>query len=272
MPIQCLFKCYFNFKKIKKNQSKWHEKDQILFGPKIGGGGKISENLHFYVKKMKSYFRNTSILSTRPGQIAFDCCQRNRSHQSRPVGNWQRKGTSEVICTGKTDTPPCPTYFWNIFRSTSPSYRYVQNAMFVFKVLGLGPAFTLVLSLENVHQSKPLMNTMVVFHCNPTMYALSNYTSVVSDEDYEKSRSTKWKYVNQNRWFLQIPFVSPGLTYKMETKVRHCLANNAMSPDQCSNILTSEPIRVFVVRKGQVQPVLAATINMPSTDPLGYIF
>lgn len=31
------------------------------------------------------------------------------------------------------------------------------------------------------------------------------------------------------------------------------------------------PIRVFVVLPGQVQPVLAATINMPPTDPLAFM-
>ncbi|KAK4876426.1 hypothetical protein RN001_012848 [Aquatica leii] len=110
------------------------------------------------------------------------------------------------------------------------------------QVLGLGPLFTLILTLENMNSDKALIQLSAVFHCNPDIYKLSLY-------------------------MLPIPLVPPGLSYKIENKVTDCLHNELTedATESASNI-----IRVFIVRNDQVQPVLAATINMPPTDPLGY--
>lgn len=68
----------------------------------------------------------------------------------------------------------------------------------------------------------------------------------------------------------QLPLIPPGLGYKMETKVTECFSENNVTEDLENNNVSTKIIRVFIIRKEQVQPVLAATINMPPTDPLGY--
>ncbi|KAF2901979.1 hypothetical protein ILUMI_04215 [Ignelater luminosus] len=112
------------------------------------------------------------------------------------------------------------------------------------QVLGLGPMFTLILTLENMNSDKALIELSAVFHCKPSIYKLSSYISA-------------------------IPLIPPGLAYKIETKVKECL-NSENSTEEGAAISTTQIIRVFIVRLGQVQPVLAATINMPPTDPLAY--
>ncbi|XP_068898520.1 Bardet-Biedl syndrome 1 protein [Tenebrio molitor] len=105
------------------------------------------------------------------------------------------------------------------------------------QVLGLGPKFTLILTLENMSSDKAVYNFSVIFHARPTVYKLSNYVVLV-------------------------PLIPPGLSYKMETKVSEVLDERA--DEQGAN--TWQVIRVFVVRRGQAHPVLAASINMPPTE------
>lgn len=47
------------------------------------------------------------------------------------------------------------------------------------QVLGLGPNFTLILTLENMNGDKPVVNFSVVFHAKPTIYTLTTYVSPV---------------------------------------------------------------------------------------------
>ncbi|XP_044260139.1 Bardet-Biedl syndrome 1 protein homolog [Tribolium madens] len=107
------------------------------------------------------------------------------------------------------------------------------------QVLGLGPKFTLILTLENMNAEKPIYNFLVVFHAKPTIYKLSTYV-------------------------IFVPLIPPGLSYKIETKVTEVLTNGG-SPQQ------PQAIRVFVMRKEQANPVLAASINMPPTDTTGLL-
>ncbi|KAF5272140.1 hypothetical protein FQA39_LY01222 [Lamprigera yunnana] len=112
------------------------------------------------------------------------------------------------------------------------------------QVLGLGPLFTLLLTVENMNPEKALIQLSAVFHCNPEIYKLSLY-------------------------LLPIPLVPPGLTYRIENKITEVLGNEMK--DDTAEASTTNSIRVFIIRHEQVQPVLAATINMPPTDPLGYL-
>lgn len=48
------------------------------------------------------------------------------------------------------------------------------------QILGLGPKFTLILTLENMNGDKAVSNFSVVFHAKPTIYKLSSYLSTVS--------------------------------------------------------------------------------------------
>jgi Bardet-Biedl syndrome 1 protein len=121
------------------------------------------------------------------------------------------------------------------------------------QVLGLGPKFTLILTLENMSSDKAVYNFSVIFHARPTVYKLSNYVVLVM-----RGVGVSWCRVGR----LQVPLIPPGLSYKMETKVSEVLDERA--DEQGAN--TWQVIRVFVVRRGQAHPVLAASINMPPTE------
>lgn len=43
------------------------------------------------------------------------------------------------------------------------------------QVLGLGPKFTLILTLENMSNENPLIGLSMLFHCKPTVYKLTKY-------------------------------------------------------------------------------------------------
>lgn len=110
------------------------------------------------------------------------------------------------------------------------------------QVLGLGPKFTLVLTLENMNSEKALVGLSMVFHCKPTVYKLSNYVII-------------------------IPVIPPSLSYKIETKVEEHMFHDGDALEKPEvTIAAQQVIQVFVVRKEQAQPVLAATVNMPPTD------
>ncbi|KAK9679844.1 Ciliary BBSome complex subunit 1 [Popillia japonica] len=103
------------------------------------------------------------------------------------------------------------------------------------QVLGLGPIFTLVLTLKNMNNDKPLCGLSVVFHAAPTFYQLPDY-------------------------LLEVPLIPPHLTYKIETKVHE---KDAVVEDKHDS---KRLLRVFVIRKGEAKPIVAAAINMPPTD------
>ncbi|XP_065155693.1 Bardet-Biedl syndrome 1 protein homolog isoform X2 [Atheta coriaria] len=113
------------------------------------------------------------------------------------------------------------------------------------QVLGLGPNFTLVLNLENMNSNKPLLDLSIVFHVRPDLYKLSDY-------------------------LIPLPLIPPGLTFRVETKVEE------LQPEMDANDNTNvqlekdgqslQHVKVFCVRKDQIAPIIAATINMPPTD------
>ncbi|XP_045475110.1 Bardet-Biedl syndrome 1 protein homolog [Harmonia axyridis] len=109
------------------------------------------------------------------------------------------------------------------------------------QVLGLGPKFTVLLSLENMSTELAIIETTVVFHVKPDKYQLSSYT-------------------------FKIPLIPPNLAYKLKTTVSEASMENT----EDSNVLLSDPkqriLRVFVMKKNESFPVIAATINMPPTD------
>lgn len=59
----------------------------------------------------------------------------------------------------------------------------------------------------------------------------------------------------------------PGISYNLQTMVEEQLNMISNGNEDSDEI----PIRVFVFVTGHTQPLLAATITMPPTDPLGYI-
>ncbi|XP_050310813.1 Bardet-Biedl syndrome 1 protein homolog [Anthonomus grandis grandis] len=110
------------------------------------------------------------------------------------------------------------------------------------QVLGLGPKFTIILSLENINPKKPLLDLSVTFHVNPAYYVLSTYV-------------------------MKVPLVPPSLSYKMETKVKE-VQSTTQEEDVEVEKSNFRVIRVFVTRLQICVPVLAATINMPPTELL----
>lgn len=67
-----------------------------------------------------------------------------------------------------------------------------------------------------------------------------------------------------------MPLIPPGLTFRVETKVEE------LQPEMDANDNTNvqlekdgqslQHVKVFCVRKDQIAPIIAATINMPPTD------
>lgn len=58
---------------------------------------------------------------------------------------------------------------------------------------------------------------------------------------------------------LKVPLVPPGLSHKISIKVEDLKTNF----EENKNL-----IKVFVVRKGQTRPLVAANVAMPATDVL----
>ncbi|CAH0556153.1 unnamed protein product, partial [Brassicogethes aeneus] len=109
------------------------------------------------------------------------------------------------------------------------------------QVLGLGPKFTLILTLVNMNNEKCLAGFTITYHTKPTLYTLSSYINL-------------------------IPLIPPGLSFQLDTKIEEII-NEQNQEIQSFNLPQQNGIiRVFVTRKGQSQPVLAATINMPPTE------
>ncbi|GLV44515.1 Bardet-Biedl syndrome 1 [Carabus blaptoides fortunei] len=110
------------------------------------------------------------------------------------------------------------------------------------QVLGLGPKFTLTLMLENLSNEKSVGNLSLVLHAQIQKYQIGLP-------------------------FINVPLIPPELQYKMEVPVTEILSDNDFSNNNSDTI----PIKVFVITAGQAQPILAATINMPPTDPLAFL-
>lgn len=67
--------------------------------------------------------------------------------------------------------------------------------------------------------------------------------------------------------FLQIPLIPPTLSFKLKTSAMEILSDLS----EGSNIVLTDPkdriMRVFVMRNSDKIPMIAATINMPPTEP-----
>ncbi|KAL3268342.1 hypothetical protein HHI36_007458 [Cryptolaemus montrouzieri] len=110
------------------------------------------------------------------------------------------------------------------------------------QVMGLGPKFTVILSLENMNSDTPITEMSVVFHVKREIYHLSSY-------------------------IFKIPMIPPTLSYKIKTSVHELTSNEIIEPTKVVLLDAKQRVlRVFVMKKDLNIPVLAATINMPSTE------
>ncbi|CAH1155344.1 unnamed protein product [Phaedon cochleariae] len=106
------------------------------------------------------------------------------------------------------------------------------------QVLGLGTKFTVTFTLENMETNSALRGVIMILHVNPLNYECSpNKTSV--------------------------PLLQPGFSHKIRVKIEEIVGENQTNvprtPEDCT-------IRVFITRKHQTQPMLAATVNMPLSE------
>ncbi len=97
-------------------------------------------------------------------------------------------------------------------------------------VQGLGPIFRLTVSVQNTSPSIPATNHFLTFKSDPSLYRIS-------------------------KTFIPLPLLVPSLSYDFETVVE-CL----------DDLGRTEPVSVYVLRKGNPVPLITASINMPVSE------
>ncbi|XP_074028565.1 Bardet-Biedl syndrome 1 isoform X1 [Leptinotarsa decemlineata] len=106
------------------------------------------------------------------------------------------------------------------------------------QVLGLGTKFTVIFTLENMEANTAVTGISMILHVKP-----SNYDCTPNN--------------------ITIPLLQPNFSYKMKVDVEEKSSGNQLTVVQSTE---SSIIRVFIMRKFQSQPILAATINMPLSN------
>ncbi|XP_077292811.1 Bardet-Biedl syndrome 1 [Arctopsyche grandis] len=116
------------------------------------------------------------------------------------------------------------------------------------KIEGLGPTFNIHLFIENLSVDKAVAKLSLLF--------------VTDCHNYKVSTP-----------YIQIPMLVPGRPYTFATQIKEiftttqtetaedCEANNDNQEERPS-------LKVILIKEGHVQPLLAATIHIPPTDPL----
>ncbi|KAJ6640773.1 Bardet-Biedl syndrome 1 protein like [Pseudolycoriella hygida] len=110
------------------------------------------------------------------------------------------------------------------------------------EVLGLGPVFRIVLTLENMAARRDAPHINVLLHADDQHYCL------------EKP-------------YASLPTLVPGSPIKIDFKITTLLdPNDGLPPSD----LTPENaiVRVMLLKSGHAKPLIAATIAMPMTEPL----
>ncbi|KAJ0180294.1 hypothetical protein K1T71_003698 [Dendrolimus kikuchii] len=115
------------------------------------------------------------------------------------------------------------------------------------EVEGLGPVFRMTLIIENKSPDKAVIDLSILFHVH-TMY-------------YKVSQP-----------FIKVPLLSPGSKLEFPTKVEEVF-EDSINPDAIFRPVTGggterSLIKVLLLKEGKQTPVLAATVQMPPTDPM----
>lgn len=125
---------------------------------------------------------------------------------------------------------------------------------------GLGPIFKLVMELQNTSADQPSMNLFLTFHCDIQIYKIT-------------------------RNYICVPYLTPGFVYSFSTKVE-CISELNVSdlikvPGNTSVKLVYQIYKiiiliiikkinfyqqVYVVREGEMIPIITAVINMPASE------
>ncbi len=97
-------------------------------------------------------------------------------------------------------------------------------------VQGLGPLFRLTVSVQNTSPSTSAIDHFITFKSDPSLYRIG-------------------------KKFIPLPLLVPSLSYNFETMVE-CL----------DDMGRTEPLSVYVHKKGNPIPLLTACINMPVSE------
>ncbi|CAH2229876.1 jg11769 [Pararge aegeria aegeria] len=115
------------------------------------------------------------------------------------------------------------------------------------EVEGLGPVFRVTLQVENTSADKAVVGLSVLFNVHSTNYKVYNP-------------------------YIKVPLLGPGNQIKFPTKIEEIFSEN-INPDVFFRNVTGQAgegslIKVLLLKEGRPNPVLAATVTMPPTDPL----
>ncbi|KAF9416448.1 hypothetical protein HW555_006209 [Spodoptera exigua] len=115
------------------------------------------------------------------------------------------------------------------------------------EVEGLGPVFRVTLIIENNSKEKAVIGLAILFHVHTVNYKVSNP-------------------------YIKVPLLSPGGKLNFPTKIEEVFDDN-ISPDVLFRPVTGQGgerslIKVLLLKEGRKTPVLAATVQMPPTDPM----
>ncbi|XP_050345047.1 Bardet-Biedl syndrome 1 protein homolog [Nymphalis io] len=115
------------------------------------------------------------------------------------------------------------------------------------EVEGLGPVFRVTLIVENTSTDKAVLGLSILFLVHSTVYKVYNP-------------------------YIKVPLISPGNQLKFPAKVEEIFGEN-LNPDNFFRNVTGQAgegslIKILLLKDGKSNPVLAATVTMPPTDPM----
>ncbi|CAB3234677.1 unnamed protein product [Arctia plantaginis] len=115
------------------------------------------------------------------------------------------------------------------------------------EVEGLGPVFRVTLIIENTSKEKAVIGLAILFHVHTINYKVSNP-------------------------YIKVPLLSPGGKLKFPTKIEEVF-DDQINPDVLFRPVTGQGgerslVKVLLVKEGKTTPILAATVQMPPTDPM----
>lgn len=109
-----------------------------------------------------------------------------------------------------------------------------------------------------MNDENSLTSLILVFHVPATVFRLSSHLIQVNTIKFRPTQQIL------DCIFCKIPLVPPGMSYKVEVKVKSLQNGQPLQIDPEDD--NKRNIRVLIVKKKHRQPLLAATINMPASD------
>ncbi|XP_068629940.1 Bardet-Biedl syndrome 1 protein homolog [Battus philenor] len=115
------------------------------------------------------------------------------------------------------------------------------------EVEGLGPVFRVTLIIENTSSERAVMGLSLLFHAHTPNYKVS-------------------------KPYMKVPLLAPNSQLKLPTKIEEIFDEN-VNPEIFLRAVTGQGgerslVKILLLKEGRLSPVLAATVQMPPTDPL----